>query len=1146
MTNHSINILKSFRLTISIAALLFAFAVTTSDLRALNPERYASASVLSEGKWAKVKVTATGIQFLSAAQLRNLGFSDISKVNVYGYGGRMISEILDEKQIDDLPILPVIRTDKGILFFGTDNMSWENSPRYGLKYRHIQHPYGTESFYFVSDREPTASPSSESAPATAGGDGEILASFTERLVHELEQTAPGVSGRVLVGEDFRTTTSRNFQFDLPDNVDDNVTIAVKFATRTTNASSSIQVSANGTTLPSTSDDMISNSSSDAAAMLSETVKQAEVEGDKLDIGIKYQPGGTLYLANLDYIEVEYERALRLRDGEIYFYLQNTEKRTCRIAGCSTATQIWDVTDLSRIRKVDFTLEDGNAVFTPDPAAGYREYVAFNPQDVTRQPVAAGSVANQNLHSLPVPDMLIITPQQYKSEAMRIASLHEEEGMLTHVLTPEEIYLEFSSGVKDLTAFRKIMKMWFDRGEENGHSIRYCLLMSKPTYDNKMITEKVKKSGYPRIPIWQSEDLDYIHHNSSYSTDDYIGMLEDNSGHFGIDAAKINVAVGRMPVKSLAEAKTAVDKLCKYVQTPDYGAWRNNVMIIADDQDEGTHLDQAQDVYFGMRETGNGKNFVYERLYLDSYPLVLSGTGPSYPDAKNKFNQKIAEGTMYVYYVGHGNPRSWTHEGFLNWTDITSFSNKRLPFFYTATCEFCDWDNDEVSGAEEMYLNPTAGAIGFVSTSRSVYISKNGTLNKKMAPRIFERDKNGKAKRIGDFYIEGKNDFPYSDDNKLRYIIIGDPALKLASPEMQVTVDSIGGRETAGMREDDFPVLPARSKTIFSGHVRDAEGNIDRSFNGTVEVSVFDAEKVIETYGNGSEGDKRVYNDRKTKLYTGKANVTDGYWKLEVLVSSEIENNYSPALISLYAYSDKGAEANGYSESFYVYGFDNEAAEDNEGPEIKRFTLNSDAFRDGGTSNSSPMVLASFSDKSGINISDAGIGHQLSLTLDDKTVYSDVSTYYTPETDDPTSGSISYPLSQVEAGKHKLTLTVWDNANNSSSATLTFNVAAHSGPVIYGLSTDRNPATTDVRFILMTDQLDGDTDCILEVFDLNGRKIWTTVAKANAETSSLSIPWDLRDSAGHRVPRGIYLYRASIEGKDGIVSSATKKLAVTAR
>ena len=59
--------------------------------------------------------------------------------------------------------------------------------------------------------------------------------------------------------------------------------------------------------------------------------------------------------------------------------------------------------------------------------------------------------------------------------------------------------------------------------------------------------------------------------------------------------------------------------------PTLGAWRNNVMVIADDQDKGVHLDQAEMVCDAMQSNGNGKDYLYERLYLDAYKLSYSAT-----------------------------------------------------------------------------------------------------------------------------------------------------------------------------------------------------------------------------------------------------------------------------------------------------------------------------------------------------------------------------------------------------------------------------------------------------------------------------------------------------------------------------------------
>ena len=65
--------------------------------------RYASKSLLSEGKWVKIRVDKTGIYKLSYADLKNMGFSDPSKVSVHGYGGWPLDEDFSKEYIDDVP-----------------------------------------------------------------------------------------------------------------------------------------------------------------------------------------------------------------------------------------------------------------------------------------------------------------------------------------------------------------------------------------------------------------------------------------------------------------------------------------------------------------------------------------------------------------------------------------------------------------------------------------------------------------------------------------------------------------------------------------------------------------------------------------------------------------------------------------------------------------------------------------------------------------------------------------------------------------------------------------------------------------------------------------------------------------------------------
>ena len=505
---------------------------------------------------------------------------------------------------------------------------------------------------------------------------------------------------------------------------------------------------------------------------------------------------------------------------------------------------------------------------------------------------------------------------------------------------------------------------------------------------------------------------------------------------------------------------------------------------------------------------------------------------------------INDGIAFINYLGHASPRSWSHEKLLTWEDITGFTNRNLPFIFGGTCEFAKWDANAVSGGEEMVLNPSAGCIAMVMPSRTVYITQNYQLNRAMAPYLLMNNEQGEHARIGDFFRRGMNDL--SDSNKLRYCLIGDPALTFPRPTNIVEISTIAG-EAVSDDSESFPIIPALGKIELTGRVLTSAGETDEDFNGVLELILFDAEKVVETKNLG-KGLDRTYNDRKTRLTTTSVRVENGLWSARLMLPAEIDNNYSPALISAYAWNENnGVEAHGMTENLYVYGYDDEAEQDTKAPDIETFYLNNPSFTNGAVVNANPVVFATFFDESGINVSDAGIGHKMILTLDDDKIFTDINAYFTADPAREGAGAICYPLSDIEPGKHTLKLSVWDNANNSATAIIEFNVGAAVDPSIVDLSTNVNPASTSVIFAVTIDRPNSSVDCLIEVFDLMGRTVWTHNQSATTDINSLlNASWDLRDKSGVRVPRGIYLYRATVRTPEGTYTSRSRKLAVTAQ
>lgn len=1124
------------RIFISIIAILAIAPMA----RAFDVSTYATSSRLSTGKWAMVKITSDGMYKITASDISHWGFSDLSKIRVYGYGGAPIPDYLSiGNYIDDLPQVPVIRTSNSILFYGKSQDSWERLNSTELTYRQVQHPYSQYACYFITENAAVPDLTYQKSTVTPTQASPVT-TFLEHTYYEKELYSPGMTGRLLLGDDFKYKTSQDFKFTLTGLVPNTtVTAYTAFASKVMNGSSSISFKNNGKSLSSTASDVIRPVTSPEYehVKIIETAKKFELSDPDLTYNITFTNSGTLFTARLDYITLNYQRKLELSKNQLFF--RGAGNVNMALAGASSTTRILDITSTIPV-EMNAVLNSSTATFNTGSKSD-NEYIAFDDNATFPSPTLVSSVSNQDLHAEAVPDMVIITPAEFKAQAQRIADFHAlQDSMKVLVITPQLIYNEFSSGTPDINAYRKMLKMFYDRGiAEGGRKLGYLLLFGRSSYDNRQITDKVRKASYPMLLNWQSLAGD--NENTSFNTDDILGFLDDNSG-IGLSSDKLRIGIGRMPIKSVEEAKTVVDKLLSYASNKNRGTWKNNVLVIADDEDNGIHMDQAETVINNLKNNG-GKNYMYNRVYQDAYEATSIGAGRFYPDARKAMFNTFTNGVIYAHYIGHANPTGWTHDGLLSLTDINQkFFYKNPPLLYTATCEFTRWDSDDVSGGELMFLNSAGGVLGLITSSRVVYIADNGVLGGLVASQLFKKDSNGNYQRLGDILSNGKNSYPRANENKVKYMLIGDPALRLNYPTYTISIDSINHVATTS---EEQPTIQARQQVELCGKVYDSDGNLANDFQGSVIPKLYDAEVSVQTHGYGNGKEKIIY-ERSNILYIGQDSVVNGEYKIKFNMPSEISNNWSPALLNLYATDSKGKEANGSNEDFYIYGYSTTTSTDTVGPKIDYFALNTTDFTSGSSVNESPLVLASFNDESGINISNVGIGHQITLLLDDETTYNDVCNYYMPVIGDLNKGTISYQLSNLSEGEHKLRLKVWDINNNSSESQINFNVVKGLAPELYDVYTTSSPASVEASFYLKHNRPDALITVKLEVFDLMGRPVWSQSQTGKSDMfTSFPITWNLCDNVGRRVSRGIYIYRASIS-TDGVQETTkSKKLAVTA-
>ncbi len=1106
---------------------------------------YARQSVLASGRWVKISVAQTGMHRISANDLRRWGFDDVAAVRVYGYGGNRISDKLSaDEYIDDLPQVQCEYSDGGICFYAVGPESW--SVDGSGHHTHKLNPFSSVGYYFLTD---TADDGECRDIPTEGMDvigrqGEFVSEYVERVMYESELSVIGESGHMLVGEDFRTVRSRRFSFDLPGKVDGaDVWMRCRFVSGSA-SESQLQFSIDGVQLPYGSSDRAVPATSGALASLISTEKSFGTPRSTMELTIDYESQGHVSFANLDAIDLNYRRRIELgQDGLLEFGAGQT---AVELAGASADTRVWDVTEPGRVVSMATSVVDGKLKWV-NVYSGARRYVAWNPKAIMPQPKYVETVGVQNLHDDAVlPDMVVFSASAFMSEARRIAALHSQgpHGMEVLVVDQEEVFNEFSSGARDVGAFRRMLKMLYDRGVAAGRPLKYVLLLGHPTFDNRGVSAAATTLRAVSMPTWQTDES--LRESESFTGDDMLAFLDDDSG-IRPGADRLCVAVGRIPARNLAQARGYVDKLCRYVTDVPAGGWKNKVIVLADDGDRAEHMEQADRHIEMAQATTGGRRMMYDKIYLDAYDLT-SGTCEG---ARSRLHSSLDAGAMWWTYIGHASKDYLTGQNVMNNADISNLYLKRLPVFYGATCSFLQWDGAEPSGGERLCFLENGGAIAAISATRTVYISENKFFSEAMALEMFDVDEQGELRTIGEIYRRAKNrltsEFDRSNTNKLRYVLLGDPAMPIAAPSAYVELESIGAAALGG--DEDVTVM-ARQNVVMRGTVYAADGRKYDSFNGMLDASIYDAEHTVTTLGRDiDKTEGKVYNFERQgdRLFVGRDSIRSGEFELRVSMPADVADNYRPAAFDMYAMSSDGVEAIGHNRDFYVYGYDDSALSDTLSPIIHQAYLNVETFVDGDDVDETPMFIASVSDDVAINLSMAGIGRQMSISVDGKHSYTDVADSFTPYPSGQPGGSVAYRLPEQSPGAHSLEYKVWDTSGNSASAQLLYNVVPGLSPTIYTVYTDANPARSETNFYISHNRPDAVLTVMITVYDMAGRIVWTTTATDKSDMlRSAPIKWDLRNMGGARVGRGIYPYKVSIVANGVEQASASGKVAVTGR
>lgn len=1109
--------------------------------------RYASKSLLSEGKWVKIRVDKTGIYKLSYADLKNMGFSDPSKVSVHGYGGWPLDEDFSKEYIDDVPSTPVWRGNDYLLFYGKGPVKWEYDSS-SQTFVHTNNPYSLYGYYFVTDATPTDE--MEQSERVEGATVRV-ASFEDYMVHEQELVSLTKSGRELYGEDFSGATPRTLSTfsSLPGITNEDAKVTMSFASKVSSGTGIASLSINQSkaldiSIPANKEEYVK------AVAGERTVVWKGEKTEKNSVVVSYN---SAFHSNvrLNYVRLNFKRDLRPYGSYTFFRSVASIGNVSRfvIQGADANTMVFDVTDTRRAKRMETELKGSELTFSI-PAGTLREFVLVRTDQSFASPEIVGEVENQDLHALKQKDMIIIAAKAFQAQAERLAEEHRtKDGLTVEVVDPQTIYNEFSSGTPDATAYRRFMKMFYDRSASLGNAPKYLLLFGDGIYDNRGICPDVRGVSRENLLLtYQSkESLSEFssRYGYSYVTDDYYGLLEDVSEAALPNMNRMCLGVGRFPVRTVTEATQMVDKVIGYMRNTDKGAWKSRITFVADDGNNADgyttrHAEQADELARFIEDKREG--FLTNKVYFDAFKRDNSGT---YPDVRKRIAELLKKGQLLINYTGHGNTTAWSDEYVWTQTDIMQSTYTRLPIWVTATCDFTRFDDVRTSAGESVFLNATSGGIALFTTTRVVESSGNAALNKELYRNLFDKEQ-GKARTLGEAMRETKRKL--SGINKLNFILIGDPALRIAYPEYQAQVTALNGETVSG---EPF-TLKALERVTVEGEIRDTDGNLASDFTGLLDATVLDSEAALTTLGNNivdGEPRKFAYTDYPNAIYIGQDSVRQGKFRFSFMVPKDISYSNERGKLNLYASDEvNGQEAQGAFLNYIVGGTADNAETDTIGPEIRQIYLNDSSFVAGDRVNTTPYFVARLWDKSGVNITGSSVGHDIMLTIDSMPSMSyNLNNSYALVPDGNGEGIVQFSIPELEPGMHTVEFKVWDILNNSTTYTFTFEVAEGLKPNLIEMYATPNPARDQVEFYLRHNRPESNLKVTVMVYDMTGKFLWSTEKSGSSELfKAYVVTWNLTDNGGRRLRPGVYLYRAAIRTNNSKEATKANKLIILAQ
>ncbi len=836
---------------------------------------------------------------------------------------------------------------------------------------------------------------------------------------------------------------------------------------------------------------------------------------------------TLYF---DYFRVEYDKLLIKRNEQLKFHAHAIDTgRTVKynLSGSLDDALAFEINGFAEANLLDLSHDqDEDTMYIT--GRGERKYVVGRLDDfysVTN----FNEVVPTDLANIMRPvNNIIITADMFLDYAEQLAETYElHEDMPSMVVTQQAIFDQFNSGMPDPEAIRRfLLHAFHNYPDYEGVSLKNVVLLGSGSIDWRNF------SGQADV-----KNRLILYHRGTDTSDDF---FVDMTGDFLPD-----ISIGRLTAQNNDQMRIIFNKLDEYRNNLKPGLWRNTMLIIADDEytstsfSEWIHSHQAQQISNTMSEA-----IITDKVFAIEHSFDSFGNKPT---ARDDIVEKVNEGKLIWYYIGHGNYDLMGHENYFRAVDIESLNNREmLPMFIAASCDVGKFDYYSYSSLSERFLvYPDGGSIASLAATGLSSPNANHRLVSGFLDLVVNQYT---APGLSLLLVKQR----HTDTQNRRYAYLGDPVMKIVPPQRVAGIEIEGEPdslyalqpvnivgslyediEEADRSKQNAIVRPAHRES-YLGRSSDVSNYSRIGSYDTAEVVAFSSERYFRYDVQTLESVFELnYSKWGNAYFRGSSSVENGEFTASFIVPNDIRAGNQGRIISYYFDEESNQD---YVSYYYPKRFTNaiyeNAVADSIPPAINMW-LNTKEFHDGDVVPPNPVLHAIIEDQSGINIL-GELGHKILLMIDEDSSPVDVTEGFSYDTNSFTIGKLEWQLSGLKDGDHRLQLIVFDNHNNPSVANINFTIKSRDAIVISDMLPYPNPMDDSGYFTFI---LNSDADISISIYTIRGRRIRTL--KLAGEAGFNKKIWDVRDNDGDRLANNTYLYK--IRARQNETGDVTEKI-----